>query len=128
MGDILFTTHWAVRYLVLLAGLVAAALALARLRAGSITRPGRIAGAAFVGLLDLQAVIGVAMLLVRPFQPVFMGHLTMMALALVVAHGFAIALRRRPAERQTPAAQLTGVGLTLALIVGGILAIGRSVV
>lgn len=128
MGDILFTTHWAVRYLVLLAGLVAAALALARLRAGSITRPGRIAGAAFVGLLDLQAVIGVAMLLVRPFQPVFMGHLTMMALALVVAHGFAIALRRRPAERQTPAVQLTGVGLTLALIVGGILAIGRSVV
>jgi heme A synthase len=128
VGDILFTTHWAVRYLVLLAGLVAAALALARLRAGSITRPGRIAGAAFVGLLDLQAVIGVAMLLVRPFQPVFMGHLTMMALALVVAHGFAIALRRRPAERQTPAVQLTGVGLTLALIVGGILAIGRSVV
>jgi heme A synthase len=128
VGDILFTTHWAVRYLVLLAGLVAAALALARLRAGSITRPGRIAGAAFVGLLDLQAVIGVAMLLVRPFQPVFMGHVTMMALALVVAHGFAIALRRRPAERQTPAVQLTGVVLTLALIVGGILAIGRSVV
>lgn len=128
MGDILFTTHWAVRYLVLLAGLVAAGLALARLRAGSIARPGRIAAAAFVGLLDLQAVIGVGVLLVRPFQPVFMGHLTMMALALVVAHGFAIALRRRPAERQTPAVQLTGVVLTLALIVGGILAIGRSVV
>lgn len=128
MGDILFTTHWAVRYLVLLAGLVAAGLALARLRAGSIARPGRIAAATFVGLLDLQAVIGVGLLLMRPFQPVFMGHLTMMALALVVAHGFAIALRRRPAERQTPAVQLTGVVLTLALIVGGILAIGRNVV
>ena len=98
------------------------------LRAGSIAPPGRIAGAAFVGLLDLQVLIGVGVLLTRPFQPVYMGHLTMMALALVVAHGFAIALRRRPAERQTPAVQLAGVALTLVLIVGGILAIGRSIV
>lgn len=128
MGEILFTIHSAVRYLVLLAGLVAAIFAVARLRPGTVDRRARLAGAFFVGAIDLQTLLGVGVLLTRPFYPALMGHLTMMALALVVAHGFAIALRRRPAERQTAAIQLTGIVLTLVLIVAGILAIGRSVV
>lgn len=128
MGETLFTLHWAVRYLVLLAGLAAVVAALLRLRHGTMGEGGRIAGAVFTGMLDLQLLLGIGVVLTRPFYPALIGHLTMMALAVVVAHATMAVLKRRPPERRSPALQLGGTVLALVLIVGGILAIGRSVI
>lgn len=128
MGETLFTLHWAVRYLVLLAGLAAVVVAALRLREGTIGESGRIAGAIFSGMLDLQLLLGVGVLLTRAFYPALMGHLTMMLLAVVVAHATMAVLKRRPPERRSPAIQLGGTVLALVLIVGGIMAIGRRVI
>lgn len=128
MAELLFTLHSTVRYLVLLAGLAAAVIAALRLRQGTTGDAGRIAGAVFTGTLDLQLLLGIGVLLTRPFFGALMGHLMMMALAVVVAHGTAIVLKRRAPERRSAALQLGGIALTLVLIVGGIMAIGRSVV
>lgn len=128
MAEILFTLHWAVRYLVLVAALVSLLLILASLRGGGLSAAARTAWRVYVAAIDIQVLIGVGVLLTRPFYPALMGHLVMMILALAAAHGFSIALRRRPPERQTPAFLLLGVCATVLLIVGGILAIGRSVI
>jgi heme A synthase len=128
VADALFGMHSGVRYLVLLAGVVALAAAFASLRTGTVNRAGRISYSVFVGLLDVQVLLGIGTLLARAFFPALIGHITMMLLAAVVAHGFAIALKRRPPERRTPVFQLAGVALALVLVVGGILSIGRSLV
>lgn len=128
MAELFFSLHSAVRYLVLLAGVVAIIIALVRLKAGTTGDPGRIAGAAFTGLLDLQVLLGIGVLLTRPFYPALIGHLTMMILAVAVAHGTGVLLRRRPPERRSPAIQLAGFLLALILVIGGIQAIGRSIV
>lgn len=122
--------HSGVRYLVLLAALLAIGAALL---AG---RPGRPASRAhdrmfliFVGLLDLQIVIGLVLLVLRGFYPQLMGHIFTMLLAVAAAHGFGMAARRRERERMQPAGTLrvVGVALTIVLVVGGILAIGRPI-
>lgn len=126
--DIVFHAHSGLRYIVLFAGLVAALYALVGWARG---RPfdalGRRLGAVFVGFVDLQVLLGVV-LLFRNFYPQLIGHITMMVLALVAAHGFAIAQKRRPVERKSFALQFIGIALSLLLIVGGILAIGRPIV
>lgn len=127
MSGFLFSLHSGVRYLVLLAGLIT--LLLAALAGGrQVSHGQRTAWKAFVGLLDLQVLAGLAVLFTRPFQGQYIGHLTMMLAALAVAHGAGIALRRRPAERQTGWLLPGAVLVALALIAGGIMAIGRSII
>jgi hypothetical protein len=128
VAQTLIALHWGVRYIVLLTGALALVVAAVRLRTGTMGRAGRIAGAALTGALDFQAALGIGLLLTRPFYPALMGHLTMMVLALVVMHTTMIVLRRRPPERQSAAVLLAGIITSLVLVVGGILAIGRSVV
>ncbi len=64
---------------------------------------------------------------VRPFMPRYIGHIVMMALALAAVHGFSVVLRRRPQDRPGPGLVLAGIVVTLVLIAGGIMAIGRPV-
>lgn len=125
--EFLFAAHSGLRYLVLLA----AAAALAYLVYGWLARrpydrAARILTAVFVGVLDLQVLLGILLLLVRPFYPALSGHVVMMLLAAAAAHGFSVAARRRevPGARYRLAA--TGVALALLLVVGGIFAIGRG--
>jgi hypothetical protein len=128
VADTIFAIHSGVRYLVLLAAVVAIVAGLAALRGGRVTGGSRKASAAFTGLLDLQVLLGIATVLTRPFFGQLVGHIVMMVLAAVVAHGFGVALKRRPPERQTAGVQLAGNALALVLIIGGILAIGRPIV
>ncbi len=122
----LFHAHSGLRYLVLALGVAAAlALVLAIVRAIPEGRMGRILRLAFVGALDLQVVLGMLVLLTRPFYPALFGHITVMIVALVVAHGVAIAIKRRPDPAASTGLGLIGVVLPLSLIVAGILAIGR---
>jgi heme A synthase len=123
----LFHAHSGLRYLVLLAAagsLVALGYALSTSRA---SRAARVLPMAFAGLLDLQILLGVALVLGGLFPDAVVGHLVLMLLAAVVAHGSSIVARRSADERREVVIRLAGVALSLLLIVGGIMAIGRSV-
>lgn len=124
----LFHAHSGFRYLVLLAGVIA----LLVFAYGVITkRPigaARGLNAAFVGLLDLQVLLGIILLFTWPFYGALMGHLTMMVVAVVTAHMASVWARRTSDERRALVIRLAGVVLTLLFIVLGILAIGRSIV
>ena len=121
----LYQLHSGLRYLVLLGGVVA----LAYYAFGIATRrsPARVAravGASFVGLLDLQILVGLALVLSGRWSPVVIGHLVMMLLAAITAHGLFVISRR--SARPGFGLLLTAVAVALLLIVGGIFAIGRG--
>ena len=125
----LFHAHSGLRYLVLATAAVAALWLLANvLRRRPLDRGARIASAVFVGALDLQILLGVALVLSWPWYSALAGHLTMMLLAGLVAHGVAIVNKRRPEAQRSSGLALAGVVVPLVLVVGGILAIGRPVV
>lgn len=124
----LYHAHSGLRYLVLLAGVVAAAVLLA----GFFTRkpwgkPSRIAMAVYGGLMGLQALLGIAMVGLGRFYPSLMGHLTLMVLAVVAAHGFSMIARKQTDGQRAHSLGLIGVALSVALIVFGILAIRDGV-
>lgn len=130
MTETVFTIHSYVRYLVLLAAIGAIITALLGWRtAGLPPRAERALSGAFVGLLDLQIVLGLLLLLTGfQFYGQLMGHLFMMLLAAAAAHIGSVLARRREPERSGSPARLIGFMLALILIIGGIMAIGRSVV
>ncbi len=125
----LYYAHSGLRYLVLLMGLIAVvyfAFGLATKR--PVDKSVRIVGSSFVGFLDLQILLGVAVLATGmiPFYPALWGHLVMMVLAAGLAHTLLVVNRRRPSPGY--ALPLIAVAGALVLIMGGILAIGRSLV
>lgn len=124
----LYHAHSGLRYLVLLAGVLAVLyLAFGWAARRPYDRPARVLGAAFTGTLDLQVLLGILLLFLRPFYGALMGHVVMMLLAVIAAHGFSVYARGRPDDRQRYAVALAGVAVALVLAVGGILAIGRGV-
>lgn len=128
MNEILFHAHSGLRYLVLLAGLVAFAYSLvAAIRSQPWNRVGRITLAAYTGLLDLQIVLGLILVFLRVFFPMLWGHIVMMILAALVAHLASRFNRKRPPERQTHLTAALGAGGSLVLVVAGIAALGRPI-
>ena len=124
-----FLAHSGLRYLVLALGLSSAiGSTVALVRGRPAGRVARILRMAFVGLLDLQVLLGVIVLLTRPFLPAVLGHLALMVGAAAVAHGASIAIKRRPEPDRSTGLALVAVALPLALIVAGILALGRPIV
>lgn len=124
----LYHAHSGLRYLVLLAGLAAAAVLLS----GFLSRkpwgkPSRVSLAVYSGLMDLQVLLGIAMVALGRFYPALIGHLMMMLLAVVAAHGFSVVARKQADGRRAHSLGLIGVVLSLVLIVFGILAIRESV-
>lgn len=127
-STILFHAHSGLRYLVLLVGIIAlvyTAVAAARRRPWDSTTRGLLL--AFTGLLDLQVLLGLVLVFVWRFYPALWGHILMMLLAVATAHLTSILNRRRPVEQRSQAVAAGGVALALVLIVGGIMAIGRSI-
>jgi hypothetical protein len=126
MTPIVFYMHSGIRYLVLLAALAA----LAYLVYGMATRRpfDKLAGAlsgAYVGLMDVQVLTGILLYLLVPSYPMLLGHVVMMLAAVSVAHVVNIMNKRR--EEKSFAVAFIGVALSLLLIVGGIMAIGRPI-
>lgn len=127
-ATILFHAHSGLRYLVLLAGLLAFLYTLvAALRSRPWDRTGRILLSVFAGVLDLQILIGVVLIFVYRFYPALWGHLIMMVLAAAAVHMASIMNRRRPAERRSHMTAALGSAGALILIIGGIAAIQRSI-
>ncbi|HEX8245377.1 MAG TPA: hypothetical protein VF541_17820 [Longimicrobium sp.] len=123
----IFHAHSGLRYLVLLAGVVAlVVLALGMFGRRPYERPSRISTSVFTGLLDLQVLLGIVMVALGCFYPALMGHLMMMVLAAVAVHGCGVYARKQADGRRAHTVALVGVVLGLALIAGGIGAIGRS--
>jgi hypothetical protein len=129
LGEILHTLHWGLRYLVLLAAVVAAVLAVLGWRRSEATSSGaeRGAMAAFVGLLDVQVLLGLLLLLSWPYYPALIGHIMMMVLAAAVAHVGSIMARRRGPTGSGSPVRLVAVAVALVLVVGGIMAIQKPV-
>ena len=123
----LFHAHSGLRYLVLLAAVVALIVtAMGAHGRRPYERPARIAMAAYTGLMDLQLLLGIAMVVLGCFYGALMGHLMMMILAVAAAHGLSVYARKQADGRRAHTVALVGVVLSLALILGGIGAIGRS--
>jgi heme A synthase len=124
----LFYAHSGLRYLILLVGLALAvncALALRSQRASNSTD--RILTGAFTGLLDLQLLLGIALVVSGILYPALVGHIAMMVLAVVVAHATSVMARRASEPRRAHALRLAGALGALVLILGGISAIGRAI-
>jgi hypothetical protein len=128
MSNVLFHAHSGLRYLVLLLGVIAAVWGLVLAARGQGPgRVGRILGASFVGVLDLQIVLGIVLLLLRGFYPALFGHIMTMVVAAVLGHAAVIAARQHPETRRGALWLGGGALATLALVTLGITAIGRPV-
>ncbi|MBN1209883.1 MAG: hypothetical protein JXB05_33845 [Myxococcaceae bacterium] len=124
--NILFLAHSGLRYLVLLSGLVALAYFVSGLATKRPYGKGvRILGASFTGLLDLQILLGLFMVAMGRYYPQLIGHIVMMVLAAGVTHALLVINRKRPNPGYL--LPLIAVVAALALVVGGIMAIGRGV-
>lgn len=126
--EILYSAHSGLRYLILLLGL--AALAYFAVGWGTnraYDRPARIIGSSFVGTLHLQVVLGVLLIASGIYYPALNGHLVMMLAAAAAATYLIRRGRRAPEAGHAHVLSLAGVLLSLLLIVGGIMAIGRGV-
>ncbi|HSJ09517.1 MAG TPA: hypothetical protein VK928_06365 [Longimicrobiales bacterium] len=126
MNDTIFMAHSGLRYLVLLAAVVAIVTAAMGLRAaGPSSKAERVAGAVFAGVLDLQVLLGIVLLTMWPFYAQLIGHITMMVAAAAAVHMGSVVARRR--EAQASKYRLIGYVAGLVAIIGGILAIQRPI-
>jgi nitrogen fixation/metabolism regulation signal transduction histidine kinase len=124
--NLLFQAHSGLRYLVLLAGLVALAYFVSGLVTKRPVGKGvRVLGAIFAGLLDLQMLLGLIMVAMGRYYPRLIGHIVTMVLAIAVTHALLSINRKRPNPGYL--LPLIAVAAALVLIVGGIMAIGRGV-
>jgi heme A synthase len=121
--------HSGFRYLVLLVGVVVIAYAawgMATKREYDKTM--RVLSAVFTGMVDLTALLGLAMILTGTFYPQLGGHIVMMVLAVAVVHVVSAVMKRRPPEQRTYTPHVVGTLIVLAIISSGILAIGRPII
>ncbi|MBN8231306.1 hypothetical protein JYK02_27700 [Corallococcus macrosporus] len=131
-----FHLHSGLRYLVLLSGVIALAFfAFAVATKRPFDKVGRIVGASYSGLLQLQVLVGIAVLVTRGYYPALIGHIVMMVLAVGAIQGPLGATRRRlkasgeasasGAARPVPGyvPVLVGTLVSLLLVAGGILSI-----
>lgn len=125
--NIVYMAHSGLRYLVLLSGLIALAVLLRGMLAKApYDRTARIAAASFVGLANLQGLLGIVLVILRPFYPALMGHIVMMILALGAAQTLTSWGKKAASEPERAyKLSLAGVVLALLLMVGAIMAIGR---
>lgn len=128
MANVLFYTHSGLRFLVLMAAAIAVAVLLWGWRTGRPLNEGQARGATavFLGTLDLQVLLGILLVLTRPFYGALIGHLVMMVAAAIAAHGIIVYARKVPDPRRGSLVAMVGVLLALLLIVGGIMSIRPS--
>jgi hypothetical protein len=123
----IFHAHSGLRYLVLLAAVVAlVVMAMGVFGRRPFGKASRVSLAVFSGLLDLQMLLGIAMVVLGCFYGALMGHLLMMLLAIGAVHALSVYARKQADPKKAHTIGLVGVVLALVLIVGGVTAIGRS--
>ncbi len=129
MTNFLMNAHSGLRYLILLAGILTVLYAAYGVASGrAYNKTMRIFASSFAGTIHLQLLLGLALLFSGLFQPALMGHLFMMLFAAAAAQIPVSVMRRRPEERKSYLPHGIGALAALAMIVAGILAIGRPIV
>jgi FtsH-binding integral membrane protein len=113
--------HSGVRYLVLVAAVVALVLSLMKGQDANARK----AMGAFVGAVDVQVLLGLLLIMQIPFYGALMGHIALMFAAVFAAHGFSVAAKKK--EESGGMTRVIGIVVTLVLIVLGIVAIGRPI-
>jgi hypothetical protein len=125
--NFVYQAHSGVRYLVLLTGLIALLVLIRGLASGAqYGKAARISTASFIGFVHLQVLLGVAMVALGRFYPALIGHMAMMILAAAAGQLLTLWGRKALDAGTAHKLSLAGVVLALALIVGGIYAIGRT--
>ena len=129
MGNFVMNAHSGLRYLILLAGVLTVLYATYGVVSGrAYDRTIRILSSSLAGTLHLQILLGLALLLSGRFQPALMGHIFMMLFAAAAAQIPVSVMRRRPEETKSYLPHGIGALVALALIWGGVMAIGRPIV
>lgn len=120
----LFTVHSVLRFFVIFAGVGALSLAVGVLLGKqTLERPFRIFTSSYLGLLHLQVLIGLAVVMVRPWFPSFIGHIVMMVVAAAAGQVLvSVGKRKTPPNARL---MLLGLVVSLACVAGGVFAIGR---
>ena len=127
MANMLFYAHSGLRFLVLLSAVIAAAVLLWGWRSSRpLAGQARASLAVFTAALDLQVLLGIGLVLTRPFYGALIGHLVMMVAAAIAAHALSVYARKITDVRRANLVALAGVLLALLLIVGGIMSIRPS--
>ena len=125
--NILFSAHSGLRYLVLLAALLAILALTYSVATGRSFAIARTLATSFAGLLDFQIVLGIGLVMGGMFPDAVTGHLMLMVLAAIVTHAGFIVGQQSTSDRRELGIRLGGILLALALIVVGIMALGQSV-
>lgn len=127
--DFLFSAHSGTRYLVLLVGMITAIYALVGMAANRPFDRGALTLLRiFAGIIDLQIVLGIATIFARAWFPALIGHIVMMVAAAAVAHLGVVRLKKLPDAERRYGLLLASALIPLALMIGGILAIQRSII
>lgn len=123
----LYYSHSGLRYVILLVALAALIALVYTVSTGRAPHVARRLSTTFAGLLDLQIVLGISLMMGGIFPDAVTGHLILMVFAAVVTHGAFLIGQQLESVRSELAVRLAGIVVALALIVVGIMAIGRSV-
>lgn len=125
--NVLYHAHSGLRYLVLLAAVVAIAYHVYGLLAKRpVDGAARVTALSFTGLLDLQVVLGLILMATGIFHGALIGHMVMMLLAAAAAHVGGKVARRAPEPSSYYKISVGSIVVALVLIVLGIAAIGRT--
>jgi hypothetical protein len=120
--------HSGLRYVVLVAAVAVLGYGLS----GIVTRRPfdermRKLGSLLAVSLHLEILIGLGLLFTGSFSPAVTGHVFMMLFAAGAAQVVPSVMRRRPPEQRSYLPYIISTAVALALVAGGIVALGRPV-
>lgn len=123
----IYYAHSGIRYLIIAFGAIALLYAIyGLLGRRSYDKNMRVLGASFAGALHLQILVGITLLLTGRFGPAVGAHFVLMAFAAAAAQLPVSVMRRRPPAERSYGPHVVLTLLALALVVSGIMALGRS--
>ena len=129
MSNFFFYAHSGFRYLILLVGVATVLYALfGVISKRPYDKPMRALSSGLAGVIHIQVLLGFALIFSGRFSQAVSIHFLAMFLAAAAAQIPVSVMRRRPAEEKTYLPHAIGAALVLALVAGGIMALGRPIV
>ena len=129
MSNLFLNAHSGLRYLVLLLGVLTVLYAIY----GAATKRDydpriRMLSSTFALMMHIQIMLGIALVFSGRFSAALTGHIFMMLFAAAAGQIPVSVMRRRPDEEKTYLPHAVWAAVSLAVIWGGMMAIGRPLV